>query len=85
MKFRLIEEERSHHSVSRMARVLGVTAAGYHAWRKRVPCARRLEDERLKGRIAHHFEASHGTYGSPASSMTWPTRESASVASASPA
>jgi putative transposase len=65
MKFRLIAEERSHHSVSRLARVLGVTAAGYHAWRKRVPCARRLEDERLKGRIAHHFEASHGTYGAP--------------------
>ena len=65
MKFRLIAEERSHHSVSRLARVLGVTAAGYHAWRKRVPCARRLEDERLKGRIRHHFEASHGTYGAP--------------------
>jgi putative transposase len=65
MKFRLIEEERSHHSVSRLSRVLGVTAAGYHAWRKRAPCARRLEDERLKERIAHHFEASQGTYGSP--------------------
>ena len=65
MKFRLIEEERSHHSVSRLARVLGVTAAGYHAWRKRTPCARELEDERLRGRIRHHFEASHGTYGSP--------------------
>lgn len=65
MRFRLIEEERSHHSVSRLARVLGVTAAGYHAWRKRPTCARRLEDERLKARIAHHFEASHRTYGAP--------------------
>jgi putative transposase len=65
MKFRLIAEERSHHSVSRLARVLGVTAAGYHAWRKRGPSARQLEDERLKERIGYHFEASHGTYGSP--------------------
>ena len=40
MKFRLIDEEKSHHSVSRLARVLGVTAAGYHAWKKRRPCAR---------------------------------------------
>jgi hypothetical protein len=31
MKFRLIEEEKSHHTISRMARVLGVTAAGHHA------------------------------------------------------
>ena len=65
MKFRLIDEERSHHSVSRLARVLGVTAAGYHAWRKRKPCARLLEDGRLKERVARHFEASHGTYGAP--------------------
>jgi putative transposase len=65
MKFRLIAEEKSHHSVSRMARVLGVTAAGYHAWRKRPPSPRRLADERLKKRIAHHFAASYGTYGAP--------------------
>ena len=65
MKFRLIAEERSHHSVSRLARVLGVTAAGYHAWKKRTPCARRLEAERLKERIGYHFEASRGTYGAP--------------------
>ena len=65
MKFRLIDEEKSHHTVSRLARVLGVTAAGYHAWKKRRPCARLLEDERLKQHITRHFEASHGTYGAP--------------------
>ena len=31
MKFRLIDEEKSRHKISRLARVLGVTAAGYHA------------------------------------------------------
>ena len=65
MRFRLIDEEKSCHSISRLARVLGVTAAGYHAWRKRPPCARRLADARLKERIACHFAASQGTYGSP--------------------
>jgi putative transposase len=65
MRFRLIDEEKSHHSISRMARVLGVTAAGYHAWSKRAPSPRRLQDARLKECIAGHFEASHGTYGSP--------------------
>lgn len=65
MKFRLIEEERSHHSVSRLARVLGVTAAGYHAWKRRSPSSRARQDERLKARIAEVYEASHGIYGAP--------------------
>jgi putative transposase len=65
MKFRLIDEEKSHHGISRMARVLGVTAAGYHAWRNRPKSARVLEDEWLKERIVFHHEASHGTYGVP--------------------
>jgi putative transposase len=65
MRFRLIAEEKSHHSISRMARVLGVTAAGYHAWAKRPPSARARQDAELKERIAHHFAVSHETYGSP--------------------
>lgn len=65
MRFALIDEERSHHSVSRMSRVLGVTAAGYYAWKSRPASAHAIEDRRLKERIAHHFEASRGTYGGP--------------------
>ena len=61
MKFALIDEEKSHHSISRMSRVLGVTAAGYHAWRSRPKSARAVEDEYLKDRIAFHYEESHGT------------------------
>ena len=48
-----------------MCRVFAVTAAGYHAWKSRLPSVRAVEDERLKDRIAFHFDASHGTYGSP--------------------
>lgn len=65
MKFALIHEEKSHHTVSRMCRVLGVTAAGYHAWRIRPKSARARQDEHLKERIVFHHEASRGTYGVP--------------------
>jgi putative transposase len=65
MKYRLIEEEKSCHAVSRLARVLGVTRAGYHAWRKRPPSKRSQQDQRLKLRIAAIHEASHGIYGAP--------------------
>ncbi|MCE5191212.1 MAG: IS3 family transposase [Actinomycetia bacterium] len=65
MRFQLIDEEEPRHSISRMSRVLGVTAAGYHAWKTRPASARRVEEERLKDRIAFHFEQSHGTYGAP--------------------
>ena len=65
MRFTLIDEEKSHHGISRMCRVLGVTAAGYHAWRNRPKSARAVEDEYLKDRIAFHHEESRGTYGAP--------------------
>jgi putative transposase len=65
MKFRLIDEEKSHHPVSRMARVLGVTAAGYHAWKKRLASIRSREDDRLKRLIQEAHEHSHGIYGAP--------------------
>ncbi len=61
----LIDEEKSHHKISRMARTLGVTAAGYHAWKKRPPSVRSLEDERLGLLIREAHARSHGTYGLP--------------------
>jgi putative transposase len=65
MEFRLIEEEKSHHKISRMARVLGVTAAGYHAWKKRPASKHSLEDARLRGLIRGVHERSYGIYGAP--------------------
>jgi putative transposase len=65
MKFRLVEEEKSHHTISRMARVLGVTAAGYHAWKTRPASIRSREDERMKDLIRQAHERSHGIYGVP--------------------
>jgi putative transposase len=65
MRFRVIDEERAHHPVSRLCRALGVTRAGYHAWRKRPPSARAVADERLLAQIREAHAASRGTYGVP--------------------
>ena len=64
-KFALIEQEKTRHSVSRLAGVLGVSRAGYHAWEKRPACPRRKKDERLKVRIADIHRGSFGIYGAP--------------------
>jgi putative transposase len=65
MRFRLIDEERAHHRVSRLCDALGVTRAGYHAWRKRPPSARFPADVRLLEQIRAAHAASRGTYGVP--------------------
>ena len=65
MKFALIDEEKTHHSVSRMACVLGVSRAGYHSWEKRAPSVRKTSDDQLKVRISEIHAASFGIYGAP--------------------
>ena len=65
MKFTLIDEEKMHHPVSRLTGVLGVSRAGYHAWGKRGPSARRTADDQLKVRIGEIHTASFGIYGAP--------------------
>jgi len=45
--------------------VLGVSRAGYHAWEKREPSARKTADEQLKVRIGEIHAASFGIYGAP--------------------
>ena len=65
MIFRFIAAERAVHSIKTMCRVLGVSRSGYHAWVKRAPCARALEDERLTERIREIHREHRGVYGSP--------------------
>ena len=48
-----------------MCQVLGVSASGYHAWRRRPASARTQRDEQLRVRIRASFEASKHRYGSP--------------------
>jgi putative transposase len=65
MTFRLIDAEKAQHSVSLLCRVLGVTRAGYYAWRQRGPSRRALGDASLAPLIGRVFAGSLETYGSP--------------------
>src|SRR3954454_8269434 len=48
-----------------MCRVLEVSRSGYHAWARREPSSRALEDERLTGRIREIHRENRKVYGSP--------------------
>lgn len=65
MSFRLIEAEKAQHAISRLCRVLGVTRAGYYAWRRRGPSLRFLGDAELARLIERIFDGSLKTYGAP--------------------
>jgi putative transposase len=51
--------------IAAMARVLGISEAGYYAWRRRPPSARATSDAALLKRIRTIHAASRGTYGAP--------------------
>jgi putative transposase len=63
--YRLIDAEKAHHGVSRLARVLGVARAGYYAWASRPASPRALADQALVGQIREIHARSRGTYGAP--------------------
>lgn len=68
MKFRLMDEEKAHHDVSLVARLLGVSRQGYYAWKARGlrgPGPRERQDAELAEKIRDHHVRSHGTYGAP--------------------
>jgi putative transposase len=51
--------------VATMARVLGVSESGYHAWRQRKPSARVHADAALLQQVRTIHASSHETYGAP--------------------
>ena len=51
--------------IATIARVLGVSASGYYAWRSRPASAHTTTDAALLRRIRTVHAASHGTYGAP--------------------
>ena len=53
------------YPIATMCRLLGVSPAGYYAWRERPPSARAEADAVLTARIRAIHAASHGTYGAP--------------------
>jgi len=65
MCFRLIDAKKSQHPVSLLCSVLGVSRAGYYAWKDRPASARRRRDDRLTEQIGRVHAESNGTYGWP--------------------
>lgn len=68
MIYQLIDEEKAHHPVSRMTRLLGVSRQGYYQHVHRAehgPGPRERSNAELTERIRHHHERSRRTYGSP--------------------
>lgn len=61
----LVEQEKAHHAVSRLCRVLGVPRASYYAWKADRPSRRAAQDTQLTGKIRKIHKASRGTYGAP--------------------
>ena len=63
MRFRFIAKYRRVWPVSWLCAALSVTRGGFHAWLKRPPSARAIEDARLTPQIHRSFGESDRTYG----------------------
>ena len=65
MRFRVVEDCRGTWPVHELCRVLGLSTAGYYAWRSRPESKRAAEDRALLDDIRRAHEGSGGRYGSP--------------------
>jgi len=65
MRFRVIEDCRDTWPVHELCRVLGLSTAGYYAWRSRPESKRASEERALLDDIRRAHEGSGGRYGSP--------------------
>jgi putative transposase len=65
VKFAFIEAKKACFPVGPMCQILGVSRAGFYAWRSRSPAARTREDQRLALEVAAIHAKSRRRYGSP--------------------
>jgi putative transposase len=65
MRFQFIDDHRSEFPVTRMCKVLNVSASGYYAWLQRPVSAREMANRQLLETIRGVFHDSYETYGSP--------------------
>ena len=65
MCFRLIDAKRAQHPVSLLCSVLGVSRAGYYAWKDRPASPRARRDRDLTALIGAIHAESEGSYGWP--------------------
>jgi putative transposase len=57
--------EKAELGVTRLCRMLAVSRSGFYAWRKRLPSAHRVEDDRLRLQIREAHRLGRGVYGRP--------------------
>jgi putative transposase len=65
MRFRFIEDRRADYPVTIMCDVLGVSPAGYYAWRERPESRRAAANRDLVDDIKQVHRDTSGRYGSP--------------------
>jgi putative transposase len=65
MKFRFIEDQRKTFPVRVLCDVMGVSAAGYYAWRTRPESPRKAANRVLLSEIRRLHLAHRGRYGAP--------------------
>ena len=65
MRFRFIEDRRADYPVKIMCGVLGVSPAGYYAWRARAESQRSAANRELVDDIKRVHRDTNGRYGSP--------------------
>ena len=65
MRFRFIEDRRADYPVTIMCGVLGVSPAGYYAWRSRPESRRSAANRDLLSDIERVHRDNRGCYGSP--------------------
>ena len=65
MKFRLIEDQRETFPVRVLCDVVGVSPAGYYAWRERPESPRKTANRCLLTEIRRLHLAHRGRYGAP--------------------
>jgi HTH-like domain len=65
MRFRFIEDHRADYPVRILCEVLGVSPAGYYAWRTRPESRRSAANRDLVDEIQQVHREAYGRYGSP--------------------
>lgn len=65
MRFRFIDDRRDVYPIRQMCSILGVSPAGYYAWRARPESRRAAVDRSLMSDIVRVHRDSGGRYGSP--------------------
>ncbi|HYS84672.1 MAG TPA: IS3 family transposase, partial [Bradyrhizobium sp.] len=65
MRFRFIEDRRVDYPVTILCDVLGVSPAGYYAWRSRPESRRSAANRELVDDIKRVHRDTNGRYGSP--------------------